>query len=193
MATWILFWTYHIPKASGAWTREDLTLPRPSGVAKVLLLLPYRANLSAGNCVGRWQAGNVSSSYFCSGKCSLWAHFCGEFRWQEGEGETVVEAFTEVSVFNHGRVEDGEVWTSLKWENWGMEKETFLSHTAARLLPVPTAPGAVWGLHAGLWSVEKHFPTFLLVSFLPVLLQRGDSQDLVLCSSWRWPSLTMEP
>lgn len=73
----------------------------------------------------------------------FWAHFCREFRWQEREAAVVVEAVTEV--FNHGRVEDGEVWTSLKRNNWGIEKEILLSHTAVGLFPCPQRPWAVSG------------------------------------------------
>lgn len=88
------------------------------GEAKVFLLLPYRAvlgillaggkNGKQGMCPLILSAGIVSVLE----NVSCGAIFVGNL--DEREGAAVGEAVTEVSVFSHGRVEDGEVWTSLK-------------------------------------------------------------------------------
>lgn len=156
MATWILFWTYLHSKISRSLNRRGFNSSQAHGGGKGVFV--------AGNFVGRWQKwqAGMCPLILSAGVVSVLENVHSEPLFggnlDEREGAAVVEAVTEVSVLSHGRVEDEEVWTSLKRNNWGIEKEILLSHTAVWLLPVPTAPGlwlGEWGLHIGLWNVEK--------------------------------------
>lgn len=99
-------------------------------------------------------------------------------------------------VFSHGRVEDGEVWTSLKRNNRNRKGNFTFPHSSMAV----TCPQSPWAVSGGVGAPCRTLKCgktlshlFLLVSFLLVLLQGADPQDLVLCSSCRWPSLTKEP
>lgn len=99
-----------------------------------------------------------------------------------------------MSVLNHGRVEDGEVW--IKKRDLRNRKGNFTAPHSSLAVTCPHSPWAMsGGVRAPCRTLKcgKHFLTFLLVSFLRMLLQEADSQDLVLCSSGRCSILTKEP